>query len=66
MESNEAMINYYAEALEKMTGKKVVLMGNDVLDGSGLFVNDDGTVCDWEFEMINMGNYYFAKKSSPS
>ena len=62
MEKNEAMINSYAASLERMTGKKVVLMGNDVLDECGLFVNGDGTVSDWDFEMIRKEKYFEAKK----
>lgn len=55
MDNNERMNSYYAELLEKMTGKKVVLMGDDVL-------NKDGFIENWDFEVIKNGKYFVAKK----
>lgn len=37
MQDNENMISFYAEAIERMTGKKVVLMGKDIIDENGFF-----------------------------
>ena len=43
-------VNLYASLIEKATGKKVVLMGDDIM------VN--GIIFEWDFELECCGNYF--------
>ncbi len=56
MENNENKINYYAEAIEQLTGKQVVLMGEDILHFGGFIEN-------WDFKIIKKEKYFVAQKN---
>lgn len=55
MENKENMISYYAGQIEQMTGKKVVLMGEDIIDGNGLFLIDN------DLQLVRKDKYFIAK-----
>lgn len=57
METNDNMISFYAESIEKMTGKKVVLMDAELFDETD-FIEDS------DFRIVRKGNCFFGEKNA--